>query len=87
MLHINSINSYFFSAFRYILLRKIKEEKKIVSSDEFETEPEFSIDYAIINKELNNELTAKLKIAFEALTAHQREAIFLRFYQTCRMKK
>jgi RNA polymerase sigma factor (sigma-70 family) len=26
-------------------------------------------------------LTAKLKIAFEALTAHQREAIFLRFYQ------
>lgn len=78
---VNSINSYFFSTFRYILLRKIKEEKRIVSSEEFEREPEFSIDYVLINQEVTNELQVKLKTALKALTPHQREAIFLRFYQ------
>lgn len=82
LLQVNSINSYFFSAFRYILLRKIKEEKKIVSSKEFETQPGFSIDYTLINKEVDNELQLKLRKALKALTPHQREAIFLRFYQT-----
>lgn len=81
LLQVKSINSYFFSSFRYALLRKIKEEKRIVSSTEFETEPQFSIDFAIISQEVNNELQLKLKNALEALTPHQREAIFLRFYQ------
>lgn len=81
LLHVNSINSYFFSSFRYILLKKVKDDKKIVSSDEFETEPKFSIDHLIIKQEVKNEQQTKLNAALKALTPHQREAVFLRFYQ------
>jgi RNA polymerase sigma factor (sigma-70 family) len=81
MSEVNSLSSYFFSSFRYILLRKIKEEKKVISSEQFEAEPAFSIDIAIINQEITNELQAKLKTALDSLTPRQREAIFLRFYQ------
>ncbi len=78
---IKSFNSYVFSAFRYTLLRKIKEENKIVNREQFETEPEFSIDYPLMNQEANPELQFKLQKALDALTPRQREAIFLRFYQ------
>ena len=78
---VNSVNSYLFSSFRYILLRRMKNENKTVSSDQFESEPEFSVDYAIINQEDAIELRAKLNNALKALTPRQREAIFLRFYQ------
>lgn len=81
LLQVNSINSYFFASFRYILFRKIKEEKKIVSNDGIEGEASFSVDSLLISREVNNEQQARLKTAFEALTPHQREAIFLRFYQ------
>jgi RNA polymerase sigma factor (sigma-70 family) len=81
LLQITSINSYFFSAFRYVLLRKIKEDRKIVCSEVFETEPAFSADSLLINEELNSELRLRLSNAFQALTPHQREALFLRFYQ------
>jgi RNA polymerase sigma factor (sigma-70 family) len=81
-LQINSINSYFFSIFRYTLFKKLKEGRKIVSSDEFDTDPEFSAEYILINQEADNELQVKLRAALQGLTSHQREAIFLRFYQS-----
>jgi RNA polymerase sigma factor (sigma-70 family) len=79
--NINSVNSYLFSSFRYILFKRIKAANNIISSEEFEGEPEFSVDHSIIRQEVAAELQAKLKKALEALTPRQREAIFLRFYQ------
>ena len=81
LLEVKSIDSYLFSSFRYILLRKIKADKKIVSSEEFQTEPLFSIDYVLASQETTQELQIKLRRALKSLTPHQREAIFLRFYQ------
>ncbi len=81
LLQVDSINSYFFSSFRYILLRKLKEDKKIVSGEIVETEPSFPIDSLLMTEELTTELQLRLKTAFESLTPHQREALFLRFYQ------
>lgn len=80
-LKIKSFNSYFFSSFRFVLFKKIKQSKKVVQARQVENEPEFSIDYAIINKEINEELQQKLQSALENLTPRQREAIFLRFYE------
>ena len=81
LLNVKSLNSYFFSSFRYALFRNIKQELKISGTEALETEPQFSIDYIIINNEINEELQVKLRKALTALTAHQREAILLRFYE------
>jgi RNA polymerase sigma factor (sigma-70 family) len=78
---IRSMHSYLFSSFRYTLLRKIRGDKKIVSSEEFEAEPAFSIEYDLLNQGISHELLIKLKKALNTLTPRQREAIFLRFYQ------
>lgn len=78
---VNSVPAYLFSVFRYTLFRKIKVETKIICNEDLITEPEFSIDHMLFNQEVSDELQLKLKGALNALTAHQREAIFLRFYQ------
>lgn len=79
--HVNSVNSYLFSSFRYILIKRIKFENKIVSSDTFDAEPEFSVEHEIISNEINHELRDRLNSALTTLTPRQREAIFLRIYQ------
>ena len=78
---ISSLESYFFSSFRYTLFRKIKQAQRIIQSTDFEVEPEFSSEYLLINREVGEEVQQKLQKALESLTAHQREAIFLRFYE------
>lgn len=78
---VESVSSYFFSAFRFCLIRNIKSAKKILLAEEFETTPEFAVDQIIIKRELDLELKIKLDTALKTLTPHQREAIFLRFYE------
>ena len=79
--HISSVNSYLFSSFRYILLKRLKTEQKMVSSNTIDAEPEFSVDYTLINEETSKALHSQLSKALDTLTARQREAIFLRIYQ------
>jgi RNA polymerase sigma factor (sigma-70 family) len=81
MLEVDSFNSYFFSSFRFILFKKIKNTGKTVQSSEFEDEPEFSSEYILIQKESDRELQQALQTALSELTPRQREAIFLRFYE------
>lgn len=79
--NVQSIDSYLFSSFRYILFKKIKEAAKMISGGAFEAEPEFAVDQLRISQEVDAETQSKLKKALETLTPRQREAIFLRFYQ------
>ena len=44
-------------------------------------EPEFSIDHFIMARETGQEMKEKLERSLANLTARQREAIFLRFYE------
>jgi RNA polymerase sigma factor (sigma-70 family) len=81
MLEVESFNSYFFSAFRFILFKKIKAASKIVQSEAVEGEPEFSSEHVLIRKESDEQLQKRLQTALNALTPRQREAIFLRFYE------
>ncbi|MEI6949291.1 sigma-70 family RNA polymerase sigma factor [Paraflavisolibacter sp. H34] len=78
---IDSPNSYLFSAFRFTLFKKMKQSARYVPSEEVEEGPDFSIDALIIGRESDSELQRRLQAALESLTARQREAIFLRFYE------
>jgi RNA polymerase sigma factor (sigma-70 family) len=81
LFEIESENSYFFSAFRFMLLKKIRAAGNTRQLDRSEEEADFSVEQLIIEKELDEELKEKVRLALGALTSRQREAIFLRFYE------
>jgi len=81
LLEVDSINSYLFASFRYILLKKMKAASHIITTDSFKEEPDFYIEQKIVTGEATQELQKKLQAAINALTPRQREAIFLRFYE------
>jgi RNA polymerase sigma factor (sigma-70 family) len=78
---INSLNSYYFSSFRYILFKKIKKAEQTSSFGDQDNEPPFTIEQRIIAGEIADEQFLKVQEGLKALTSRQREAIFLRFYE------
>lgn len=80
--NIQSPHSYIFTSFRNNIFQKIKSSRLISPNDtEYEAEIQFSVDSVIIQKETDEELKRQLERALGQLTARQREAIFLRFYE------
>lgn len=73
--------AYFFSSFRNNLFRKLKALSKQLPAEMIEPELEFARDAILIDQEIHHELRARLQKALDSLTARQREAIFLRFYE------
>ena len=73
--------SYFYNAFRYQLLYKIRESQKKNSENIEVLDLEFSAEQILIKKENDQVLDDKLKEALNTLTSKQKEAIFLRFYE------
>jgi RNA polymerase sigma factor (sigma-70 family) len=73
--------TYFYTSFRYVLFRKLKLQRQIVTGDIAPEEPEFSIDHFIIRSESDAALRKQLENALTTLTPRQREVIFLRFYE------
>ena len=73
--------TYFYTSFRYLLFQKLKQKQQLVSEAAIVEEPGFSVDQIIIGKETDAAMKAQLQKALSTLTARQREAIFLRFYE------
>lgn len=73
--------TYFYTSFRYTLLQKLKQQRRLVTTDKQEEEPEFNAEHIIINREMEADVKHQLEKAMIALTPRQREAIFLRFYE------
>jgi len=73
-------DGYFLSAFRYILLKRIKRNTTRLGEMQFSDELEFSFEHLKIALETQQELQNKLSFALTILTPRQREAIYLRFY-------
>lgn len=73
--------TYFYTSFRYLLFGKLRQRKEVAADDSPEGEPDFSIDQILISKETDAAVKEQLHKALAALTARQREAIFLRFYE------
>ncbi len=77
---LHSPNSYFFGAFRFILLDKLRQAKRITAFN-FEDETLFLTEQATYDQENDPARVQKLKAALQSLTPRQREVIFLRFYE------
>lgn len=73
--------TYFYTSFRYTLLQKLKQQRRWVAGETAAEEPEFAADQTIIAKETEAGLNEQLQKALGTLTARQREAVFLRFYE------
>lgn len=78
---IDYAGTYFYTSFRYTLFGKLKQKRRIVDHTIAGEEPEFSADQIIIAKETEAGLKEQLQKALTTLTARQREAVFLRFYE------
>ena len=79
---INSPNNYLFTSFRNNIFKKIKTARILQLGEVFsDSEVDFSIDNFIIKKEVDKAMGQQLQNAFNRITARQREAIFLRFYE------
>ncbi|HWL00440.1 MAG TPA: sigma-70 family RNA polymerase sigma factor [Parapedobacter sp.] len=79
-----SLRNYLFKAFRNHLTDRLRVSGKYVSEDgieRFHMEVEMSIEHKKIHAEGEAIRNRKLQQAMELLTARQREAIFLRFYE------
>jgi len=73
--------TYFYSSFRYTLLGKLKQQQRLVGEEAAKEKPEFAADQIMIAKETEAGQKVELERALTTLTARQREAIFLRFYE------
>ncbi len=77
---VSAITAYYYSAFRYTLLRKLKQQRRSLQLNQSE-DIEFSVDHFIARRETELAFKEQLQAAMKKLTDRQREAIFLRFYE------
>jgi RNA polymerase sigma factor (sigma-70 family) len=80
LLEVDSFNSYFYSSFRYILFRKLRERDRILQKENW-SDPEFSASQIFLEDAISDTLHQKLQTSLLSLTTRQREAIFLRYYE------
>jgi RNA polymerase sigma factor (sigma-70 family) len=82
---VNELQGYLLVSFRNQLLKSVQKAKSTKYGDpEFENqsfELELSVDQVMINADHMYEQKVNLKQAIEKLTSHQKEAIFLKFYE------
>ena len=82
---VNELQGYLLVSFRNQLLKSVQKSKSTkYTGTEFDTqsfELELSVDQVMINADHMYEQKVNLKQALEKLTSHQKEAIFLKFYE------
>lgn len=80
-----SLKAYLISSFKRRLLReKGRKSKTVTDSDlveNYEFEVQFNVEKEIIEQELSEENSKKIKLLLEQLSKRQQEAIFLRFFE------
>lgn len=78
---IHNPEGYFFSSFRNHLFNKLKAASRQLTVGIGEPDPEFGSDTVLISQEVDSALQQRLQRSIDNLSARQREAIFLRFYE------
>ncbi|MEN6452994.1 MAG: sigma-70 family RNA polymerase sigma factor [Prolixibacteraceae bacterium] len=77
-----NLKYYLLLALKRNLIRKLQTQRRFDDTkitDVHHTEPEFSIEYSLIEKEHEEEIRIKLTNALNQLPEKQKEAIYLRF--------
>ncbi|MDO1448573.1 sigma-70 family RNA polymerase sigma factor [Rhodocytophaga aerolata] len=82
----SSVKNYLFCSFRRILIDKINHQKKDALSEEIDDSYTFEIslpyESLLINHQAEAERKEELARAIQALSSRQKEAIFLKFYES-----
>lgn len=78
---IHNPEGYFFTSFRNKLFGKLKSASKSLTVGIGEPDPEFASHTVTINQEVDSRVQQRLQRSIDHLSARQREAIFLRFYE------
>jgi RNA polymerase sigma factor (sigma-70 family) len=80
-----NVKHYLFKAFRSILFRKLQKQAANVmeklDDEKYNFRIELAPDQKMIEIENDTELRQKIEAGLESLTARQREAVYLRFYE------
>lgn len=75
-------HTYLLSSFRYSLFNKLRQSQRVRYLAETDAgEPDFGVDHLLIRQDIESGVRQRLEQALQTLTARQREAIFLRFYE------
>lgn len=81
----DSIRKYLTVAFRRKLIRAVQKEQKSnpidPQTDDYLFDVELDIEKMIVDKEISDEKAQQIKEAFQALSARQKEVIYLKFYE------
>ncbi len=78
------IRPYLLVSLRRRIFKKVQTQHQRFSSNEpveADFKAELAVDEGIISSETDQETAAKLQAAFQQLSARQREAVYLKFYQ------
>ena len=78
---VDAVTAYYYSIFRYNIFRKIKRQRRSAQPG-LPEDIEFPIDHFIVSRETAESYQRQLHAAMKKLTDRQREAIFLRFYES-----
>jgi len=77
--HVLNPKPYLLKALRYTIIDALKKSKRDPASMEIEG-IDLSQEDIMVNKEISEETSAKIKAAITGLSARQKEVIYLRFY-------
>ena len=80
---VKHVKSYLYTAFRHRIIRQMSGQSQRFESlsDKHYFEISFSHEHSLILDQLDRNQRHYLQIAFQRLSSHQKEAIFLRFYE------
>ncbi|WP_121196289.1 RNA polymerase sigma factor [Mucilaginibacter gracilis] len=79
-----SVRNYLFKAFRLSLFKKtnmLQKQERYEETEHYPFDAAINIEETIINDEDKAALQRRLQASLDQLTARQREAIFLKFYE------
>lgn len=79
-----NLRFYLLLALKRTLIKKIKADRRITYSfnENVDFEPEYSIEFQIMEKEREKEISRKVINALNQLPAKQKEAVYLRFNES-----
>ncbi len=73
---------YLMLAVKRNLIKKLIQNRKLETEDEFKFEPEYSIEKIIIESEKEDELNKRVNNMLKNLPARQKEAVYLRYNES-----
>ncbi|MEI6678569.1 MAG: sigma-70 family RNA polymerase sigma factor [Mariniphaga sp.] len=79
-----NLRFYLFLALKRTLIKKMRADRRITYSfnENVDFEPEYSIEFQIIEKEREKEINRKVINALNLLPSKQKEAVYLRFNES-----